>query len=195
MPKGSAPARLDAILSLGAEAYETELNYDDTVQYVRKLAKQNDWVLIQDTAWEGYEDIPLTIMQGYATIIMETVKQLPKQKLNQISHIFLQAGVGSFPAAIAATISSLSEGTFPKIIIVEPDQANCFYMSALDQSGKPKRVLGDLNTMMAGLACGVPSPIAWEILKNSASYFISCHDKIAAKGMRILEIHLAMIPE
>jgi diaminopropionate ammonia-lyase len=186
MPKGSSPSRLEAIRSFGAEATETDLNYDDTVQMVAEMAKQHNWVVIQDTAWEGYEEIPLAIMQGYSTIVLETMNQLSKQSFHEITHVFLQAGVGSFASAIASTITSLAEGTPPKIIIVEPEQADCLYQSALDDSGQPKRVYGDLNTIMAGLACGDPNPIAWNLLKTTVHHFFSCGDEIAAKGMRVL---------
>jgi diaminopropionate ammonia-lyase len=184
MPKGSSIARLEAIRRFGAEATETDLNYDDTVQLVAAKARENNWVLIQDTAWEGYEKIPLSIMQGYSTIILEIINQLSKQSFKGITHVFLQAGVGSFASAMAATICTLSEGTIPKIYIVEPNQADCFYQSALNDSGLPKRVYGDLNTIMAGLACGEPNPIAWNLLKTIVSGYFSCSDEISAKGTK-----------
>ncbi|SHF25508.1 diaminopropionate ammonia-lyase [Seinonella peptonophila] len=185
MPKGSASARLEAIRNLGAQAEMTDLNYDDTVKMVAKLAKENGWVLVQDTAWEGYEEIPIHIMQGYLTIIGEIKEQLSKESFNQISHVILQAGVGSFPAAIAAAIYQISNDP-PSFIIVEPEQANCFYQSAFHSSGLPQRVYGNLTTMMAGLACGKPNPFAWAILKSTSDFFFSCADKVSEKGMRVL---------
>ncbi|MEW9501720.1 diaminopropionate ammonia-lyase [Jeotgalibacillus marinus] len=186
MPKGSSTARLKAIEALGADACITELNYDDTVQLVADLSSEHDWVLIQDTAWKGYESIPLSIMQGYTTIVSEIHEQLEADTFNEITHVILQAGVGSFAASMAASIYNLISGSMPKILVVEPSNANCLYQSSKNPEGTPQRVYGDLSTMMAGLACGEPNPFAWEILKSLSNYFFSCKDQISAIGMRIL---------
>lgn len=186
MPKGSSQSRLKAIQNYGADACIMDLNYDDTVQTVANLAEINDWTLIQDTAWEGYEEIPLYIMQGYTTIVSEITTQLKGVSLNEITHVFLQAGVGSFAASIAAAIYNLTSGSSPKVVIVEPSKADCLYHSALHPTGTPQRVYGDLATMMAGLACGEPNPVGWEILKSISDYFFSCDDSISANGMRVL---------
>lgn len=186
MPKGSSQARVEAIESFGAEVQVTGLNYDDTVQKVRELAVESDWILMQDTAWEGYETIPLHVMQGYLTIVGEIRKQLEWEKFKEITHVFLQAGVGSFTAAVAAGIYNLISENHPKIIVVEPENAACFYESALDPSGGPKQVYGDLATMMAGLSCGAPNPIAWDILKNISHSFLTLDDSLSARGMRVL---------
>lgn len=186
MPKGSSPSRLEAIKKFGAEAYMSDVNYDDTVQQVAQLAAEQNWVLLQDTAWEGYEAIPLYIMQGYTTILAEIVEQLKEESLDSITHIFLQAGVGSFAASIAAAFYNLTSESSPKIVIVEPSKADCLYQSALHASGDPQRVYGKLDTMMAGLACGEPSPVAWDILKSISDCFISVDDTISAKGMQLL---------
>lgn len=122
-------------------------------------------------------------MQGYTTIVAEIVEQL---SFREISHVFLQAGVGSFAGAIAAAISHSASDSAPKIIIVEPSEADCFYQSAQSTTGEAQRVYGNLSTMMAGLACGEPNPIGWEILKRTSDYFFSCDDSISAKGMRVL---------
>ncbi|AOV07747.1 diaminopropionate ammonia-lyase [Sporosarcina ureilytica] len=183
LPKGSSTMRLKAIQEFGADAQITDMKYDDTVQHIASVAKENNWVLVQDTAWEGYEKLPLSIMQGYTTIVAEIVKQLT---FREISHVILQAGVGSFAGAMAAAISHSASGSAPKIIIVEPSEADCLYQSAQSTTGEPQRVYGNLSTMMAGLACGEPNPIGWEILKTTSDYFFSCDDSISAKGMRVL---------
>lgn len=186
LPKDSSTSRSDAIKEYGAEAYLSDLNYDDTVLRVAEMAAKNNWVLLQDTAWEGYETIPIYIMQGYTTIIAEIVEQLNAEPLHNITHVFLQAGVGSFAAAIAAAIHNLAKKNPPKIVIIESEEANCFYQSTLHNSGEPQRVYGKLDTMMAGLACGEPNPVAWKILKSISDYFLSADDAISAKGMQIL---------
>ncbi|WP_411843408.1 diaminopropionate ammonia-lyase [Salinicoccus sp. HZC-1] len=187
MPKGTAQSRLDAVSDFDAGGQVTEMNYDDTVEYTADLSEKNGWILLQDTAWEGYEEIPMNIMQGYTTIIAEIMKQLEDGELDEISHIFLQAGVGSFAGAIAAAVHNATEGIMPEIIVVEPAEADCLCQSAQGESGAPVRVNGELDSMMAGLCCGEPSPQAWNILKSITDYFVSCDDSISARGMRVFD--------
>lgn len=186
MQKGTSRERLKAIRELGAEAYISNDHYDDTVQQVAQMAAENHWVLMQDTAWEGYETVPLDIMKGYTTIVAEIAEQLKSLSVKGITHVFLQAGVGSFAASVAAAICNLSRDNLPKIAVVEPSEAACFYQSALSKTGEPQRVYGSLSTMMAGLACGEPNPFAWNILKTISDYFFACEDSISATGMRLL---------
>lgn len=185
MPKNTRESRVEAIEALGGEVTVTELNYDDTVRYASNIAHENNWQLMQDTSWDGYEDIPLKIMQGYSAIISEIRVQL-KDDFNELTHVFLQAGVGSFAGAMAASLIQSMDHTNIKIVIVEPDNASCLYKSAEHTSGKPQNVGGDLQTIMAGLSCGEPSTQGWSILKDSAEAFIHCGDEISQKGMRKL---------
>lgn len=182
MPKGSALERLENIRAAGAEASITDRNYDDTVRLAHRQAEEKGWIMVQDTAWEGYENIPTWIMQGYTTMGLEAYEQLPEKP----THIFLQAGVGSMAAAIAGLFASLYGEDHPIITIVEPNKANCFYRTAEADDGHLHCVDGDMDTIMAGLACGEPCTIAWKILADYADHFLSCPDYVAAKGMRIL---------
>ena len=182
MPKGSATERLENIRAAGADASITDYNYDDTVRLAAKQAKEQGWILVQDTTQECYVDIPLHIMQGYTTMGYELIKQIDELP----THLFLQAGVGSMSAAISAFFISYCRERCPRIIIVEPHQANCFYRTAEANDGKLHSVSGDMNTIMAGLACGEPCEIAWDILECCAEAFISCPDYAAADGMRTL---------
>ncbi len=186
MPKGSSIHRLEAIRREGAEAEITDYNYDDTVRMAADRAKENGWVLIQDTAWQGYEDIPLWIMQGYATLAKETIEQMEEYTNKPPTHLFLQAGVGSFASAIAAYFAQYYREHHPKIIVVEPQKADCFYQSFAAADHSPRTVNGEMNTIMAGLACGEPSSIAWEILKHLCEASFSCDDAVSALGMRVL---------
>ncbi|MFU8794672.1 MAG: diaminopropionate ammonia-lyase [Dethiobacteria bacterium] len=186
MPKGSSPIRLEHITATGAEGYITDVNYDETVRITAENANKNGWVVIQDTAWEGYEDIPNWIIQGYTVMADEAYKQIQQYGFNRPTHIFIQAGVGSLAAAVLGFFASMLNNIRPVTVIVEPDKADCFYKSALAGDGIPRYVTGDLDTIMAGLACGEPNPFAWDILKDMADMFISCPDYISAKGMRIL---------
>lgn len=182
MPKGSAAERLDNIRAEGAEASITELNYDDAVRLANGQAQKNGWVMVQDTAWEGYEDIPRWIMQGYGTMALEAWQQLPEKP----THIFLQAGVGSMAGAVAGFFAAQCGSDYPIITIVEPNKADCLFRTAQANDGTLHPVTGQMDTIMAGLACGEPCSIGWEVLKNTADHFISCPDYVAAKGMRLL---------
>jgi len=183
MPRGSSRARLEAIQSYGAEASIIEGNYDETVLFAEKMSKENEWILLQDTSWQGYEAIPACIMQGYFTLLTEALEQA---KGIWPTHVFVQAGVGSLAASLLAFLCSLAKKTKPVFTLVEPIGAPCFYNSIQAGDGKPHRVRGDLKTIMAGLACGKPSQTGWEILKTGTDAFIICSDEIARRGMRIL---------
>lgn len=182
MPKGSAKERLDNIRAAGADASIMDMNYDDAVRLAGKHAQERGWILVQDTAWDGYEEIPTWIMQGYGTMGLEALEQMPDKP----THIFLQAGVGSMAAAIAGFFTAVYGEERPMIVVVEPNKADCFYRTVEADDGKLHFVTDDMDTIMAGLACGEPCSIAWEILKDCADYYISCPDYAAAKGMRIL---------
>ncbi|WP_215830973.1 diaminopropionate ammonia-lyase [Pelorhabdus rhamnosifermentans] len=186
MPKGSAKSRLENIQSEGAKASITDVNYDEVVRLVAEDAKRHGWVMIQDTAWEGYEDIPTWIMQGYGTMAAEALEQMLISKGEPPTHIFIQAGVGSLAGAVQGYFASVLKEACPRVVIVESNQANCLFQSVQAGDGKPHFVTGELNTIMAGLACGEPNTISWEVLRDYSDMFISCPDIVAALGMRML---------
>lgn len=186
MPKGSSESRLEAIRNEGAEAKITNVNYDETIKICASLADENGYVMVQDTAWEGYEEIPLWIMQGYASIAMEITEELEKLQAQPPTHIFLQAGVGSFAASIAAYFLQYYGVQNIKIIIIEPDLADCYYQSFANNGGNIEAVTGDMNSIMAGLCCGEPNIRSFKMLKQYAHSFYSCPDSVAALGMRVL---------
>jgi len=186
MPAGSAEERLQNIKNEGAYAEITTMNYDDTVRYTSQLAEENGWVIIQDTMWEGYEEIPLWIMQGYTTLAKEAVDQLEEAP----THVFLQAGVGSFAGAVVAFLQHFY-GQQVTVVLVEPEAANCFYESFKQGTEHFVTVGGEMQTIMAGLACGEPNPMAWDILKAYTKVSICCDENVAATGMRVLANPLA----
>ena len=186
MPKGSSLTRLENIRAEGAIASITELNYDEAVRLAADNANKFGWVVVQDTAWEGYEEIPAWIMQGYGTIAAEALEQLNEQGIKKPTHVLLQAGVGSFAGAIEGHFASVFGKEKPKTMIVEPDLADCLYQSAIANDEQPKIVTGDMATIMAGLACGEPNRIGWEVLRDYSDIFFSCPDEVTAKGMRLL---------
>ncbi|APF27357.1 diaminopropionate ammonia-lyase [Clostridium sporogenes] len=186
MPKGSSLTRLENIRKEGAKASITEFNYDDAVRLAASQAKENGWVMVQDTAWEGYEEIPTWIMQGYGTMASEALEQLRELNVEKPTHIFVQAGVGSLAGAVQGYFASVFKDECPITVIVEADEADCLYRSAVAGDGKPRAVTGDMPTIMAGLACGEANTIGWEVLKSYSSTFVSCPDWVSANGMRIL---------
>lgn len=186
MPAGTVSERLENIRKTGAHAEITPWNYDDTVRFAKKTAEENGWCLVQDTAWEGYYDVPLKVMQGYTTLGREIVSQIKENGYSVPTHIFLQAGVGSMAAAAAGYLSDIWSENRPVITVIEPDKADCLYKTAKAADGRLHTVKGALDSMMAGLSCGEPCPIAWDILKETASAFISLSDDYSAFGMRTL---------
>lgn len=186
MPKGSSLKRLQHIKDTGAEAFITDVNYDDAVRLARRKAEDTGGYLVQDTAWEGYEKVPNWITQGYTTMAAEAIDQMKQDGAPKPTHVFLQAGVGSFAGGILGYFANVYKDELPVTIIAEPENAACIYKSALADDGNPHSVTGDLNTIMAGLACGEPNTVTWPILRDFAKAYISCPDYAAAKGMRVL---------
>ena len=186
MNKGCPQVRLEHIKREGAEATISNLNYDDTIRYVTKLATDTpNSVIVQDTAWEGYEDIPGWIMQGYAVMALEACEQL-REKSIKPTHMLIQAGVGAFAGSAQGFVSNFYGNQAPVTLVVEPNAAACYYRSALRGDGEPVNVGGDMKTIMAGLACGEPSLISWDILKNRSKFFATVEDEHAARAMRVL---------
>lgn len=183
MPRGSSETRVSAIRDIGADVSVTDSNYDDTVIYAEKKAQEQNWILLQDTSWPGYETVPVYIMQGYFTLLSEFVSQDQDQ---WPTHFFIQAGVGSLAASTLAFLCRCVEKPKPVFVVVEPKGAACYYNSVKAGDGKTHRVMGDLQTVMSGLACGQPSLAGWELLKSGVDTFIICADEVAKQGMRLL---------
>ena len=187
MPKGSTQTRLQNIAKEGAKVDIQEMNYDDCVRLAAKEADETErGVIVQDTAWDGYEEIPSWIMQGYGTMAAEAGEQLKEYGCERPTHVFVQAGVGSLAGAVVGYFTNLYPDNPPTFVVVEADVAACLYKGAAAGDGAPRIVDGDMQTIMAGLACGEPNTISWDILKNHVKVFIAAPDWVAAKGMRML---------
>lgn len=187
MPKGTTQTRLNNILAEGAQATIEEYNYDECVRMANDLAnKTENGIMVQDTAWDGYEEIPAWIMQGYGTMAMEANEQLEALGCERPTHVFIQAGVGSLAGAVQGYFANRYPENPPKVIVVEAEAAACLYKGAALGTGELQIVDGDMVTIMAGLACGEPNTISWDILKNHADTFIAAPDWAAARGMRML---------
>ncbi|MEL7627223.1 MAG: diaminopropionate ammonia-lyase [Anaerolineaceae bacterium] len=177
--------RIRGIEREGGKVVVVDGNYDDAVRQASIDANKNGWEIISDTSWEGYEEVPRWIMQGYATMFVETQEQFSGQGLSRPTHLFVQAGVGSLAASAIGYYSVLFNDNVPLSMVVEPTRAGCLYESMRIGDGEPHSVTGELDTIMAGLACGDPNPLAWETLYNCADFFAICPDYVAAKGMRV----------
>ena len=187
MPKGSAKMRFDNIAREGAKVTIEELNYDDCVRLAAAEAAETEHgVILQDTAWEGYELIPSWIMQGYGCMAREAAQQLRALEVNRPTHVFVQAGVGCMASAVVGYYANLFPSDPPKFVVMEAESAACLYKGACQGDGSPAIVGGDLPTIMAGLACGEPNIISWDILRNHADAFLACPDWVSARGMRML---------
>jgi diaminopropionate ammonia-lyase len=187
MPRGSSKHRVERIKNSGATSVEViDLVYDDTVRHARRAAEENNWFLVQDTAWEDYTEIPTWIAQGYTTLAAEIYEQLQNANLPSPTHVFLQAGVGSFAGAISAYLHNRFRDDCPAIGIVEPASIACFYHSVRQNDGKPHAISDESTTIMAGLNCGEPSAASWPIIRDIPSHFFSCDDFVSARGMRFL---------
>ena len=196
MPRGTVSARVKAIEEQGAKVIVTNHSYDITVKMAEKRVKEgnnsfehNAWSLIQDTAWDGYEEIPIDIMKGYWTQIHEITKQTEGEN---IDIVFLQLGVGSWAASVVMYILDQWEKT-PFFIGVEPHSANCLFESI--KTGHQVSVQSEMTTNMAGLNCGSISTLAWKILNNAILGSISISDEVSEKGMQTLASPLGDDPK
>ena len=187
MPRDTVQMRYDNVAKEGAKVTIDDLNYDDCVRVAAAEAAQTEHgIVLQDTAWEGYEEAPSWIMQGYGTLILEAAEQLRELEVNRPSHVFVQAGVGCLAGAVVGFFANLFPANPPKFIVMEAEKAACLYEGACRKDGESAIVGGDLETIMAGLACGEPNIIGWDILRNHADAFLACPDWAAARGMRML---------
>lgn len=177
--------REQAIAAYGAQIVRIAGNYDDSVNEAARLAAEKGWFVVSDTSYEGYEEIPRDVMQGYGAIAAEVIEQkriLPEQPA--FTHVFLQGGVGGFAAGVASTLWEHYGEHRPRFVVVEPREADCLYQTAL--KGKLTPASGSTDSVMAGLACGEASPLAWRLLQPCIDAFMTIDDDAAVAAMRRL---------
>ena len=172
--------RKEAIAKYGADVVRTAGNYDDAVRQADLDAKQHGRFVISDTSYPGYMDVPRDVMQGYQLMVQEAAEQLGERP----THIFVQAGVGGLAAAVCGYFWERDGGDRPQFVVVEPDKADCLAQSG--KAGQLTAVTGDIDTLMAGLACGEVSHLAWEILEKGTDAFCVIADEAAVAAMRLL---------
>ncbi|MBV8618629.1 MAG: diaminopropionate ammonia-lyase [Curvibacter sp.] len=178
--------REQAIAALGARIVRVPGNYDASVQEAARLAAEHGWQVISDTSYPGYEEVPRDVMQGYSTIAAELVEQTGARagEAGAYTHVFLQGGVGGMAAGLASYLWEFHGPQRPCFIVVEPAQADCLLQSALQ--GRPARATGSVDSVMAGLACGETSPLAWRFLQPGVDHFMTVEDTQAVAAMRVL---------
>ncbi len=171
--------RRDAIAKWGAEIRVVPGTYDDAVREAQKQAEANGWFVVSDTSYPGYTEVPRDVMQGYRLMAEEAAEQIGDAP----THVFVPGGVGGVAAAVSVQMRARF-GAAARVIVAEPDKAACLLASA--EAGAPTMVPGDLDTLMAGLACGEPSLLAWQELERGAFAFISVPDDSAVACMKAL---------
>ncbi|MDJ0946173.1 MAG: diaminopropionate ammonia-lyase [Kiloniellales bacterium] len=174
-----------AIARFGAEVRRVEGTYDDSVHRAAEEAARNGWTVVSDTSYEGYREIPRDVMAGYAVMAAEALEQWGEGPPNPgPTHVFLQAGVGGLAAAVCAYLWQSLGARRPRFQVVEPERAACLFASAAE--GRAATIGGDLDTVMAGLAAGETSLIAWDVLRHGAEGFMTLPDASAPLAMRLL---------
>lgn len=176
--------REQAIAAYGARIVRSAGNYDQSVEEAARLAAQNGWHVVSDTSYEGYEDVPRDVMQGYGIIAAEVIEQAKCTPDHcAFTHVFVQGGVGGLAAGIVGQLWEFHQLRRPRFVVVEPQEADCLYQSAV--AGRLKKATGSVDSIMAGLACGEASPLAWKMLEKGADHFMTIDDSEAVQAMRV----------
>ena len=173
-------ARAGVMRNLGADVIRVKGNYEASLIECINQSQKYGWQIIQDVAWEGYEEVPKLTMAGYSVMI----KEISDQTDQYITHVFLQAGVGGMASGSIAGIAKYFK-RIPKIIIVEPEAADCVLKSV--EAGVMKKIDIKKESIMGGMSCGEVSLVPWRILKNSVNNCISISDENIAKTVAMLE--------
>ena len=173
-------SRIKEIKKFGAEVIRVKGDYENSLNKCKKLSKKNNWKIVQDFATRDYKLVPRLTMAGYSIMI----KEISKQTKQYITHIFLQAGVGGMAAGVVAGVAKYFQ-RIPKIIIVEPDRADCVLQSI--ESKKLKKIKIKKESIMGGMSCNEMSYIPWQILKKTSNYCVSVSDKNVAKTIAMLK--------
>lgn len=185
MPKDSAPTRAKAIADIhGAQVLITDVNYAAAVRMAAAYAEENNAILVQDTAFDGYEEIPQKVVLGYSTMAAEAAEQMGNLG-SEPTHVFLQAGVGSMAAGSLAYLAArYGKKSLPTFLIMEAYETACIFESVVQ--GEHVTIDGLSWTKMAGLNCGEPNPAVLPLLASYAGYYAKCSDEVAFEGMRRL---------
>jgi diaminopropionate ammonia-lyase len=177
---GVSESRVAAIARYGARMMRVAGTYDQSVAEAARVGAENGWTVVSDTAWPGYERIPLLVMQGYTALVSEALRALEQPP----THVFVQAGVGGVAAALAGHLALELKDQRPKFVVVDPARAACIYETA--RAGHPVKIAHGAPTVMAMLECYEPSLVAWRVLARAADAFITVEDSDAIAVMNRL---------
>lgn len=172
--------RAEAMRDLGAEVIRITGDYDESVVLAKTEAEENGWFVVSDTSWEGYSEPPRDVMAGYGVMTSEICDSLGTAP----SHVFLQGGVGGLAAGVVAGLRQHWGAEGPRVVIVEPELAACLFESA--RNGEATNFAIQEETLMAGLSCGEPSGMAWEVLSEEADDFLTMPESLVAPAVRLL---------
>jgi diaminopropionate ammonia-lyase len=178
--EGVSEQRVSAIAKFGAKIIRVAGNYDDAVAEAARVCAANNWTIVSDTSWPGYDRIPSVVMQGYTVMVDEALTAAGQPP----THVFIQAGVGGLAAAVAGHLAAVLGDRRPKFIVVEPERAACVLQSV--QAGQPIKIAHGEPTVMAMLECYEPSLVAWRVLQRCADAFMTIGEQDAVDAMRIL---------
>jgi diaminopropionate ammonia-lyase len=182
VPAGTAEEIVEAITGEGAKVVQTDLIYDEVVwAAASSTAGHPDDLLVQDTAWEGYEDIPRWIVGGYGTLFDEIAAELGDRTVHLVA---VPTGVGSLLQAALQHYRAPALQQRPAILAVEPVTASC--VTASLAAGRPVRVDTSEPTIMAGLNCGSVSTIAWPIIRDGLDAGVAVTDDQAMAAVHRL---------
>lgn len=178
LPKFTSAEKEAAIRARGAEVVRIDGDYDTAVAECKKQSAANGWTIISDTSWDGYEDVPKSVMRGYCVLAHEAIVQWQKEP----THVFVQAGVGGLAAAV---IGYLWAGLVrrPVFVVVEPESADCWFQS--NRAGKPTLASGNADTVMGGLACREISPVTWPVIGEGADWFMTIGEDAVMPARRL----------
>ena len=172
--------RAQAMRDLGADVIRIAGDYDASVILAKQEAADNGWFVVSDTSWEGYSQPPRDVMAGYGVMTQEICDSLEQAP----THVFLQGGVGGLAAGVVAGLRQHWGAQAPRVVIVEPELAACLFESG--RTGEATTFAIETETLMAGLSCGEPSGMAWEILSEEVSDFLTIPESLVAPSVRLL---------
>lgn len=170
-------ARVAAMREDGADVIEVTGTYEEAVIHAAIHACETGATVLSDTSWEGYDQIPRWIMAGYTRIFEEASRQWESPP----RVVVVQAGVGGLVCAAASWLSWKFGAQRPFLVSCEPDGAACLLESA--RNGRAGACAGDLDTIMAGLRCAEPSPLAWPVIADGVDAFVTISDEQALEAM------------
>ncbi len=181
VPASTVAARIHAIESEGATVVVSTGGYDDAVRESAAAADDHTLV-VSDTAWEGYETVPAWVVEGYSTVFREVDEQLAALDAAPPDVVVVQMGVGAFAAS--AVTHYRHGGGRPALVGVEPVSAACVLASA--RAGHLVTLDGEQDSIMVGLNCGTPSPVAWPRVAAGLTWLVAVSDDHARDAMRTL---------